>query len=79
MTESDWNSGSNRSLAVLIDDPDSDDPTESLYLMLNATEETMRFVLPVGSWDLALSSGFSRLNANQVEAEGFTVTVMQGR
>jgi glycogen operon protein len=79
MTESDWKSGFARSLAVLIDQPDSEDPTETFYLMLNAAEETMAFVLPSGNWEIVLGTGSALLGSNQVETEGFTITVMQGR
>jgi len=79
MTEGDWNSGSARSLAVLIDDPDSEAPAESFYLILNAAGEAMTFVLPVGTWEIVLGTGTASLGSNQVEAEGFTVTVLQGR
>jgi glycogen operon protein len=80
MTESDWKSGFARSLAVLIDEPDSEDPAERFYLMLNAADEAMTFVLPAGNWEVALGTGSATLlDSNRVEAEGFTLTLTQGR
>jgi pullulanase/glycogen debranching enzyme len=79
MTESDWKSGIARSLAVLIDEPDSDEPAESFYLMLNAAGEAMAFVLPGGIWEIVLETGSALLGSGQVDVEGFTITVMQGR
>ena len=62
MTEGDWRSGFARALAVLIDEPDSDDPAEKFYLMLNAADHSLDFVLPAGNWELVLSVGRSQLN-----------------
>ncbi|HKY48865.1 MAG TPA: glycogen debranching protein GlgX [Acidimicrobiia bacterium] len=79
MTESDWQNGSARSLALLIDDPDSDDPGQSFYLILNAAGEPMTFVLPVGNWEVVVGTGAASQGSNQVEVESFTLTVLQGR
>ena len=76
MTEHDWRSGYARSLAVLIDESQAA-VLARFYLMLNAGDEPMTFVLPAGNWEPALSSGKTILYSNQVETEGFTVTVMQ--
>jgi glycogen operon protein len=79
MTESDWKSGFARSLAVLIDEPDSAEPAKSFYLMLNAAEGAMAFVLPGGTWEIVLETGSALLGSGQVDVEGFTITVLQGR
>jgi isoamylase len=79
MTEIDWNSGFARSLAVLIDHPDSDVPAQSFYLIFNAGEEAMTFVVPVGRWEIVLETGLTSLGSREVETEGFTVTVLQRR
>ncbi|MGZ5384921.1 MAG: hypothetical protein ACXWH0_13170, partial [Acidimicrobiia bacterium] len=78
MTEGDWKSGFARSLAVLIDDPDSADPTEKFYLMLNAADEPMTFVLPAGSWELALSAGEAKIESGVVQLQDFSMAVGQG-
>jgi isoamylase len=78
MTEDDWKSGFARSLAFLIDEPDSDDPTERFYFMLNATDVAMAFVLPAGTWVLVLTSGEATLSSGAVSLQGFSMAVAQG-
>jgi pullulanase/glycogen debranching enzyme len=78
MTESDWKSGFARSLAVLIDEPDSGAPAESFYLMLNAAEESMAFLLPGGSWELVLSSGEATLSSGAIWLQDFSMALAQG-
>jgi glycogen operon protein len=75
MTESDWRSGFARSLAVLLAEPDSEDPAERFYLMLNANDEAMAFVLPAGSWEIVLSSGEARLSSGVLELQDFAMAV----
>ncbi len=75
MTESDWRSGFARSLAVLIEEGDSADQTERLYLMLNATDHAMDFVLPKGDWQLILSAGQSTIEKDVVKLEDFSMAL----
>ena len=79
MTEGDWRSGFARSLAVLIDEADSDDQTERFYLMLNATDHAMDFVLPRGSWQLILSAGQSTIERDVVKLEDFSMALASHR
>ena len=78
MSESDWRSGFARSLAVLIDEPDSDDPAETFYLMLNAADHSLDFVLPAGSWVPVLTSGEATLRPGVASLQDFSIAVMQG-
>jgi glycogen operon protein len=78
MTESDWRSGFARSLAVLIDEPVADEPTERFYLMLNATDEAMTFVLPAGNWGFVLTTGEATIQSGVVELQDFSMAVTQG-
>jgi isoamylase len=77
MTEDDWKSGFARSLAVLIDAPDSADPTEKFYVMLNAADHSLDFVLPPGGWALVLTSGEAKLETGLVRLEDFSMAVAQ--
>jgi glycogen operon protein len=78
MTESEWNSGLARSLAVLIDEPHLDEPTERFYLMLNAADEAMTFVLPAGNWGFVLTTGEATIQSGVVELQDFSMAVTQG-
>jgi glycogen operon protein len=78
MTEQDWKSGNARSLAVLIDESDSEEPVERFYLMLNAGDEPMAFVLPAGNWEVALSTGQVRMDARVASLQDFSMALAQG-
>jgi len=75
MTEGDWKSGFARSLAVLVDDPDSDGPAESFYLIFNAADHSLDFVLPPGSWTPVLVSGDAKLDSGVVRLQDFSMVV----
>jgi glycogen operon protein len=78
MTESDWKSGFARSLAFLIDEPDSADPTTRFYLMFNAGDHPLDFALPTGNWELVLSAGESTIERGLVHLQDFSMAVAQG-
>ncbi|MGH8928696.1 MAG: glycogen debranching protein GlgX [Acidimicrobiia bacterium] len=79
MTDRDWTNGPIRSLAVLIDDPEREDPIEAFYMMFNANPESEVFALPAGDWELVLSTGDVQNRDRDVVVESFTVSVMRGR
>ena len=75
MTDDDWRSEYARSLAVLIDEPDSDDPTETFYLMLNATTDSVG--LPAAGRDLGTGADVGRCGdrSGVVRLQDFTMAV----
>ena len=63
-----------RSLGILIDKPDGD-PAEALYLMLNSDDHAVGFSLPVGTWELLLSSGNTTIVGAVASLQDFTLAV----
>ena len=66
---------SGRSLAILIDEPDKQDPGDAFYMMFNSDEHPMPFVLPVGSWELVLSTGQMTMDGGVASLQDFSVAV----
>jgi isoamylase len=78
MTDDAWKSGYARSLAVFINEPERDDPSERFYLMFNASGEPMTFVLPASNWEMVLSSGESKMDVGSVSLQDFSMALVQG-
>ena len=76
VAESGWTDTGSRSLGILVEEPDGD-PPEALYLMLNSDDHAVGFSLPVGTWELLLSSGNTTIDGAVASLQDFTLAVVR--
>jgi len=73
--EAGWTDPNSRSLGTLIDNRDGEGPGEAWYLMLNSDDDPVDFKLPVGAWELVLSSGNTTIDGAIASLQDFTLAV----
>ena len=71
---------SGRSLALLIDAPGADESGGGkFYLILNGGDQPLTVKLPDGNWEVALTSGETSIDGDEVHVQDYSMAVLQGR